>query len=132
MFQYFPGNYMWSLSVMRCLASGGHFGEINWALQDIKDAAKVEPQGDIEAWYSAWKKLAVQVEEIGRTALKAGKNQTAASALTRAAHYWQWVEAFVEPGDDRAITAYENHLACFRDAGRLLPNPIEVVEVPFG
>ncbi|MGF6597189.1 CO/xanthine dehydrogenase Mo-binding subunit [Paraburkholderia sp. GAS448] len=23
MFQYFPGNYMWSLSVMRCLASGG-------------------------------------------------------------------------------------------------------------
>jgi alpha-beta hydrolase superfamily lysophospholipase len=132
MFQYFPGNYMWSLAVMRCLASGGHFGEINWALQDLQAAAKVEPQGDNEAWHAAWKKLAVQVEEIGRAALKNDKQQTAASALMRAAHYWQWAEAFIEPDDDRAATSYERHLTCFRDAGNLLPNRIEVVQVPFG
>ncbi|NPT59772.1 alpha/beta hydrolase family protein [Paraburkholderia elongata] len=132
MFQYFPGNYMWSLSVMRCLASGGHFGEIHWALQDLQDAAKLAPQGDTEAWHAAWKKLAVQVEGIGRTALEDDKMQTAASALMRAAHYWQWAEAFIEPGDDRAAQSYERHLACFRHAGALLPNAIEVVEVPFG
>ena len=132
MFKYFPENYMWSLSVMRCLASGGHFGEIHWALQDLQDAANVAPQGDNEAWHAAWKKLAVQVEEIGRTALETGKHQTAASALMRAAHYWQWAEAFVEPDDDRAAKSYERHLTCFRDAGGLLPNAIEVVEVPFG
>jgi alpha-beta hydrolase superfamily lysophospholipase len=132
MFKYFPDNYMWSLSVMRCLASGGHFGEIHWALQDLQDAANVAPQGDSEAWHAAWKKLAVQVEEIGRTALETGKHQTAASALMRAAHYWQWAEAFVEPDDDRAAKSYERHLTCFHDAGGLLPNAIEVVEVPFG
>ncbi|QBR02634.1 alpha/beta hydrolase family protein [Paraburkholderia pallida] len=132
MFQYFPGNYMWSLAVMRCLASGGHFGEIHWALQDLQAAARVEPQGDNEAWHTAWKRLAVQVEGIGREALQKGKNETAAAALMRAAHYWQWAEAFVDPDDDRAASSYEHHLACFRDAGRLQPNKIEVVQVPFG
>jgi hypothetical protein len=48
-FFYFPDNYMWSPGVNRCLAAGGHFGEIHGALKDLQAAAKIQPQGDAEA-----------------------------------------------------------------------------------
>jgi hypothetical protein len=84
MFQMFPGNYMWSLSVMRMMASGAVFGEVAWAVRDIYAAAAVEPTGDVEAWYSAFTKLAQQVEGVGNDAIASGHQVTARTALLRA------------------------------------------------
>lgn len=46
MFLYFPENYGWSLTVLRCMASGGHFGEIDWVCQNLREAAAKPPRGD--------------------------------------------------------------------------------------
>ncbi|MDH7799058.1 MULTISPECIES: alpha/beta fold hydrolase [unclassified Beijerinckia] len=131
MFFYFPGNYMWSLGVNRCLASGGHFGEIHWALQDLQDAAKQAPQGDSEAWHKAWVKLATQTEQTGRDALASGHKATAAAQFFRATHYWQWAESFLDPDDRRAAPTYSRHLDCFQQWTQLHAPAIELVEVPF-
>jgi len=49
MFEYFAGNHRWSIAIMRALASGAHFGELDWACRNIREAAAQRPNGDLEA-----------------------------------------------------------------------------------
>jgi dienelactone hydrolase len=132
MFSYFPGNYMWSLGVNRCLAAGGHFGEINWALQELQRASKKAPQGDPEVWHEAWLKLAHQTAATGEEAEGKGHNITASSQFYRATQYYQWAEAFLEPDDKRAPPTYGLHLKSFDRFALHAPFRVEVVDVPFG
>jgi hypothetical protein len=122
---------MWSLAVNRCLASGGHFGEIHWALKDLQEAAKVAPQGDQEAWHAAWMKLAHQTEKTGLDAVAKGHRTTAASQFYRAAQYFQWAEAFLDPNDPRAKEIYALHLDAFAKATKYMTMQVELVDVPF-
>lgn len=131
MFQYFPNNYMWSLAVLRCVAGGGLFGEISWACQGLADAAKVQPNGDVEAWHAAWNKLAAQVEQVGVEAERSGANVTAASAFYRASQYYQWSEAFLSPDDPRAAPVYDHHLKTFASFAKMSSHRVEIVDVPF-
>jgi hypothetical protein len=131
MFQYFPGNYMWSLAVNRCLAGGGLFGEIHWALKDLAEAAKIPPQGDTESWTEAWVRLAVQTEATGRTAFETGHLRTARAQMYRATQYYQWAEAFLDPANPRASFLYAKHLNCFRVFAETSENQIGLFDVPF-
>ncbi|QBR01629.1 alpha/beta hydrolase family protein [Paraburkholderia pallida] len=131
MFEYFPGNYMWSLAVNRCLASGGMFGEIHWACKDLQEAAKTGPWGDAQAWHHAWMKLAQQVEAVGDEALKGGTEVTACDAYFRAAQYYQWAEAFLPPDDDRAQPTFARHMDTFARAAELMNPRVETFDIPF-
>jgi alpha-beta hydrolase superfamily lysophospholipase len=131
MFRFFPGNYMWSLSVMRMMASGGVFGEVAWACRDLSAAAAVEPIGDVEQWYLAFSRLAAQVEAVGRDATASAHTVTARTSFFRASLYWQWAEAFLPPGDARAVTAYAAHLNCFAEAAARFEPVVETFNVPF-
>jgi len=131
MFHYFPGNYMWSLAVWRCLTSGGHFGEISWIGQRLIEAAKVAPQGDLEAWYTEWFKLGRQLEDLAHERHGKGYRVTASDTFLRATHYFQWAEAFLEPDDPRAADTYARHLACFSNFAATAPYKVELVEIPF-
>lgn len=131
MFQYFPGNYMWSLAVMRAMASGGMLGEIDWACKELKDAAKVGPAGDNEQWHRAWKKLSDQVYGIAEEAAAKGNTITARDHYMRAALYYQWAEAFLPPEDDRCRPTYALHLEAFRKGAGLFRPKVEVVDIPF-
>jgi alpha-beta hydrolase superfamily lysophospholipase len=131
MYLFFPGNYMWSLAVNRCLASGGHFGEIHWACQDLLEAASKPPSGDLEAWHRAWLKLAEQVETVARTAESGGHRVTAASHFYRATQYYQWTGAFLDPEDPRAAGMFPRRLECFAGFARNNDDAVELAEVPF-
>jgi len=131
MFQYFPGNYMWSLSVLRCMAGGGIFGEIDWACRNLHEASKAGTAGDSEAWYSAWRKLAEQVEVVARQAGDKGHRITAREAYFRAAQYYQWTEAFLDPDDARAPVAFGKHLECFANFAELNSPKVEIFDIPF-
>jgi alpha-beta hydrolase superfamily lysophospholipase len=131
MFFYFPGNYMWSLAVNRCLASGGHFGEIHWALKDLQEAAKAPPQGDPEKWTAAWQELATTTERTGQAALEKGHSQTAAAQFYRATQYYQWAEAFLDPENARTDPLYSKHLECFHLFTEATALNVGLVDVPF-
>ena len=131
MFLYFPGNYMWSLGVLRCMASGGTMGDIHWACEPIRDAADVPPSGDLEAWHTRWIALSRQVEDTARTALAKGQTVTARDGFYRAALYYQWSDAFLDPSDPRGDATYGKHLECFREFGALWPTALEFIEIPF-
>jgi alpha-beta hydrolase superfamily lysophospholipase len=131
MFQYFPGNYMWSLAVMRAMASGAMLGEIDWACKDLKDAARVGPLGDNEAWHQAWIRLSDQVHAIADSNAGKGNIITARDHYMRAALYYQWAEAFLPPGDARCIPVYARHLQAFRSGATLFSPAVEIIDIPF-
>jgi alpha-beta hydrolase superfamily lysophospholipase len=131
MFQYFPGNYMWSLAVMRAMASGGMLGEIDWACRNLKEAAKVGPAGDNEAWHAAWLRLSEQVDESARSAASKGKVVTARDHYMRAALYYQWAEAFLPPSDRRCTPVYAKHLQSFAAGAALFTPTVEIIDIPF-
>ncbi|MFP3557900.1 alpha/beta fold hydrolase [Paraburkholderia sp. SIMBA_049] len=131
MFQYFPNNYMWSLAVMRALASGASFGEVNWACSGLHEAAAVDPDGDVAAWHRAWMGLGNQVQTQAEQAARRGHTVSARHAFMRAAIYYQWAEAFLDPDDARAPHAFDRHLAAFAQGAELMEPRVEVFELPF-
>jgi len=131
LYQFFPGNYMWSLSVMRMMASGGVFGEIAWACRDLGPASAIEPIGDVEQWHAALTKLAAQVEAVGREAALKGHEVTARTSLLRASLYWQWAEALLPPDDPRTKPAYQAHLDCFAESAARFQPKVETFDLPF-
>ncbi|MEU6559321.1 alpha/beta hydrolase [Nocardia nova] len=131
MFEYFPGNYMWSLAVNRCLAAGGLLGEIHWACGDLHDASRSGARGDAEAWHSAWLVLARQVEGHATEFARSGSAVSAAQTFLRASQYYQWAEAFLPPDDARASTTFDRHLSTFAHAAEFMDPPVEIIEIPF-
>jgi len=131
MFKYFPENYMWSLSFLRCLNSGGLLGEMDRAGSLLMEASRKPPSGDLESWHEEWFNLGKQVGELGEGALQKGKEVTARSSYYRAAQYYQWAEAFLPKGDPRKKATYHKHLDCFHQAIRLTPWPVEIIEIRY-
>ncbi|CAG9173400.1 2,6-dihydropseudooxynicotine hydrolase [Cupriavidus laharis] len=131
MFLYFPTNYTWSLAALRCLMSGGSFGDVDWACAGLHEAARKGPRGDSPAWIAAWTRLANQVEETAEAAFDAGRRVTARGAYYRAAQYYQWAEAFVGPADPLAKSLYQRHLSTFARFAELSQPQVEIIDIPF-
>ena len=132
MFCYFPENYRWSLAVLRALAAGGLFGEIDWACSRLKEAARQGPSGDLEAWHGAWRELGQQLEEFATRAAARGTRVSASDFFLRASVYYQWAEGLLDPDDTRAAAMYAKHLSCFSGFAAYRDPAIELVEIPFG
>lgn len=132
MFLYFPENYRWSLAVLRAIAAGGLFGEIDWACSRLKKAAGQGPSGDLEAWHAAWRELGQQLEDFAIDAAASGAFVSASDSLLRASVYYQWAEGLLDPDDPRAEAMYSKHLSCFAGFAAHRDPVIEVVDIPFG
>ncbi len=132
MFLYFPDNYRWSLAVLRAIAAGGLFGEIDWACSRLKEASGHGPSGDVEAWHRAWHALAGQLETSASEAERSGHRVSAADFSLRASVYYQWAEGLLDPDDERAEAMYAKHLSCFAVFASQSDPRIEQVAVPYG
>jgi hypothetical protein len=53
MFQYFPTNYVWSLSTMIALTHGGNIGEVDAMCAPILQAARAGDDPGTQAFYEA-------------------------------------------------------------------------------
>jgi alpha-beta hydrolase superfamily lysophospholipase len=131
MFFYFPENYRWSLAVLRAIAAGGLFGEIDWACARLRDAAKVQPSGDLEAWHAAWRELGAQLEGMSDEAQAAGHTVSASDFALRASVYYQWAEGLLDPDDTRAHAMYDKHLSCFATFAASRDPVVQLVDIPF-
>lgn len=88
MYEPFPGNYVWNLSVNICLNMGGVMGEIDPANDKVRDVATSNPDQGTEAFFSAWGDLADRVRALAAEAEAAGHSITAAEKYARAAAYY--------------------------------------------
>ena len=128
MFQFFPGNYMWSQATMRALASGGAIGEVAVVVAGLQDAARTY---DYEVWYRAWHALADHLWQQGERELAADHPRSARDSFLRASGYYQWATSFMEHTDPRKGDGHRRSVDAFGKYAALSEPPIEHVEVPY-
>ena len=89
MYEPFPGNYVWNLSVNICIGMGGAIGEIDKANERVRDIAK---RGDdapaLKRFFSSWISMADRVAELADEAAAAGHYLSAAEKYCRATAYY--------------------------------------------
>ena len=89
MYEPFPGNYVWNLSVNICLNMGGVMGEIDPANAAVRGIADSNPNEGTEAFFAAWGELADRIRELAAEDDAAGHRFSAAEKYARAAAYYK-------------------------------------------
>ncbi len=128
-FEYFPGNFVWSQQMMSLIDmanwGAGAMGEVDQVGRRLRDR-----QGDSEAWFEEWSRMAKAQEEKATAAEAANHGLTAGTFYVHAAIYHLYAERFISPGD-RKNESYRACVRCFeRGAKQRYPN-IARVEVPY-
>lgn len=88
MYEPFPGNYVWNLSVNICLNMGGVMGEIDPANDEVRVVSTTDPDQGTEAFFRAWGALADRVLGLAAADDAAGHRFAAAEKYARAAAYF--------------------------------------------
>lgn len=132
MFEYFPGNYVWNLSVVATLNSGGLIDEVDRACRPIREAAQRGEDAGTAEFLAAWKAVAQQLEVSAAEDLAQGHRRTAGQKLQRAANYLAQAERMQAAGSQERIDTYR-HLLDVQVASFDLIDPATTrVEIPFG
>ena len=133
MFEYFAGNYPWSLAVMGALNRGGVIGEVDEACRPLKDwsAKKNDPTAQM-AWFESWMKLAERVERLGAADEAERHPLSAGRKFMRAGLYYLLAERMPSHKDPRRMIAYKRGIEVHAHGLKLRREPVEIVEVPYG
>jgi hypothetical protein len=131
-YEPFPGNYVWNLSVNLCIAMGGAIGEMERANDHVRQVAREGADAGTEAFFSAWMSMADQVVELADEAAAARHFLSAAEKYGRATAYYLTAERMqnrrYEPGK-KAYRAMLKTMDRMIFAGSL---NCERVEIPYG
>lgn len=131
MYEPFPGNYVWNLSVNICLAMGGAIGEIDVADQQVREVAQQGEDAGTEAFFASWIAMAERLVELGEEAEAAGHNDTASEKYCRAVAYLVTAERMQKQDFAPRQQAYRTLLDTMARAiavGRL---NCERIEIPY-
>ena len=72
MYEPFPGNYVWNLSVNICIAMGGQIDEVEQANTKVRAIASNGADAGTEAFFSAWGQMAEKLVALGAEAATSG------------------------------------------------------------
>ncbi len=132
MFQYFPTNYVWSLSTMIALTHGGNLGEVDAMCAPILEAARAGDDPGTVAFYEAWKGGGDTLVGLAEEDLLRGHKLSAGEKFGRAALYYGIAERMQAHGFEARLAMYRRSLELFalaREHGR--ENCVRV-EIPYG
>ena len=87
MFEYFPGNYVWNLSVLITLQNGGTIGEVDEACRPIREAAAGGVDAGTEQFFAAWSAVADRLVALAQEDEERGWTLSAGEKYRRAALY---------------------------------------------
>lgn len=95
-------------------------------------ASRIQP-GDFESWHKEWLATAERIHQIANKSLAERHLVSAREAYMRASGYYRSAEFFLHgnPNDPRILETWRKSRDCFRQAQILMPNPAEVVEIPY-
>jgi alpha-beta hydrolase superfamily lysophospholipase len=92
MYEPFPGNYVWNLSVNICLGMGGVMGEIDSANEKVRVVAREGADKGTEAFFESWGAMADRLVTLGEEAEAAGYGRSASEKYLRATAYYMTAE----------------------------------------
>ncbi len=131
MFEYFPGNYVWNLSVVATLNSGGLIDEVDRACRPIREAAQRGEDAGTAEFLAAWKAVAQQLEDSAREDIAQGHRRTAGQKLQRAANYLAQAERMQAHGSPERLETYQHLLDIQVESFELIDPATTRVEIPF-
>ena len=131
MYEPFPGNYVWNLSVNICLAMGGAIGEIDQANDQIRAIALQGEDAGTEAFSAAWGRMADGLVELGEETEAAGHGASAAEKYCRATAYYITAERMQSRHYEPRKAMYCTMLETMRRAIAVGGLNCERVEIPY-
>ncbi len=131
LFQYFPGNYVWNLSVAIALESGARIGEIEDMCRPLLEAAARGEDAGTPDFMRRWVEMGDRLSGLADEDLALGRGLSAAAKLDRAALYFQVAERMQGHGAPGREATYAKAVVCFQrsiEAGR---RNYRRVEIPY-
>jgi dipeptidyl aminopeptidase/acylaminoacyl peptidase len=126
MFEYFPSNYPWSMSLLMALDMGGNLSEIDDICRPLRDAAASEAIG---AWVERWSASAHRLRDAAESDERAGHAFSAHEKYKRSSVYLLVAERQASPSDARKLALYREALDLFRRG--VAGERVEFVDVPY-
>ncbi len=130
LFQYFPGNYVWNLSIAIALESGARIGEIEEMSRPLLDAAARGEDAGTPEFMRRWVEMGDKLVGLAEEDLALGRGFSAASKLDRAALYFQIGERMQGHGAPGREATYGKALASFQRSIEVGRRNFRRVEIP--
>lgn len=131
MYEPFPGNYVWNLSVNICLCMGGAIGEIDRANDEVRKIALNGADKGTAAFFNSWGRMADRLAELGEEAEAQGRLLSAGEKYRRAAAYYMTAERMQARDYEPRIHMYRTMLDTMTRAIDTAGLAWERVEIPF-
>lgn len=132
MFQYFPTNYVWNLTVNIALNTGGHMAEIDRACRPLVEVSRQGDDAGTESFFRAWVEIADKLAGYAARDEEAGHDLTAGAKYARASVYYLAAERMQSRHYAPRAEAYRKGLEAFGKSIRLGRESCEPADVPYG
>ncbi len=132
MFEYFPGNYVWNLSVAIAMESGAQIGEIDEMCRPLREAADQGSDLGTTDFMVRWEEMADKLSELAEEDETVDRRFSASTKLHRASLYYQTAERMQPHGDPHRMKVFRKGQESFRRAATLGGDNLERVEIPYG
>lgn len=131
MFEYFPKNYVWNLSVAIAIESGAQIGEIDEMCRPLRDAAARGEDAGTAEFFASWVAMANRLVALAAEDEAGGRRYSAATKLNRAALYFQTAERMQSHGFAPRRVVFQKGQDAFRRSMALGRENYERVEIPY-
>ena len=131
LFQYFPGNYVWNLSIAIALESGARIGEIEEMSRPLLDAAARGEDAGTPEFMRRWVEMGDRLSGLAEEDLALGRGFSAAAKLDRAALYFQIAERMQGHGAPGREATYAKAVASFQRSIEVGRRNFHRVEIPY-
>ncbi len=131
LFQYFPNNYVWNLSVAIALESGGRIGEIEEMCRPLLQAAERGEDAGTPQFMRRWVEMADRLIGLADEDLAQGRGFSASDKLDRAGLYYQVAERMQGLGAPGREETYRKALDSFSRSAAVGGRNFRRVDIPY-
>ncbi|MCI2240422.1 prolyl oligopeptidase family serine peptidase [Paenibacillus sp. TRM 82003] len=131
MFQYFPGNYVWNLSVNLAMEMGARIGEVDVICKPLLEAAQRGEDAGTAEFTASWERQGDVLVELAAEDEAAGRLRSAGEKLGRAATYFLTGERVQAAGHAPRVALYAKFRETFERGVRLAGENAERVQIPY-
>jgi hypothetical protein len=131
MFEYFPKNYVWNLSIALAIESGAQIGEIDDMCRPLRDAATRGEDAGTSEFFKSWVAMMDKLVALADEDDARGRRFSASTKLQRAALYFQVAERMQAHGFGPRGEVFRKGQDAFRKAMALGRENCERVEISY-
>ena len=131
MFEYFPGNYVWNLSVLITLQNGGTIGEVDEACRPIREAASSGADAGTEQFFTAWSAVADRLITLAPGGRRAWLDAVGRGEVPPRSAVPVNAERMQSVHKPDRLAHYQRAIDLQYRGMRLARDSVEIVEVPY-